>query len=159
MPFDRHSLTRLLTNVLYIGETKYKGKVYRGEQPGIVERSLWRGAHRLLENEKRGREAGKRNSTGALLKNLMVCSACGKSMSPTYTTKCGRRYCYYVCLTAQKRGAQACAGGLLSGPRIEGAVVRALFDLAGEAGGEALRERLPHGRNWQRANSGGSWTC
>jgi site-specific DNA recombinase len=53
--FDRHSLVRLLSNVLYLGEVKYKEEVYRGEQPAIVERKIWKRAHELLARGKRVR--------------------------------------------------------------------------------------------------------
>jgi len=72
-----------------------------------------------------------------------VCAGCGQSMVPGYTTKNGRRYCYYVCRTAQKGGATACAGGMIVGPRMESAVVGALYELADQPGGETLRQRLP----------------
>jgi len=143
--FNRHSLVRLLSNVLYVGEVEYRGKVYRGEQPPIVERKIWQRAKRLLEQE-HGREHAERNRQGAVLKKLLRCAGCGKAMVPGYTARQGRRYSYYVCRTAQKHGARACAGGLVSKGRIEAAVADALYELAGAPQGESLRQRLPPDR-------------
>ncbi len=143
--FDRHSLVRLLSNVLYVGAVQYQGKVYRGEQSPIVERKIWQRAKRFLEQE-HGREHAERNRQGAVLKKLLRCAGCGKAMVPGYTARQGRRYSYYVCRTAQKHGARACAGGLVSKERIEAAVADALYELAGAPQGESLRQRLPPDR-------------
>ena len=140
---DRHALVRLLSNALYVGEMKYKGEIYRGEQPAIVERKIWKRANELLEKARRGGDGRERKRSGALLRDVLVCAGCGKKMVPGYTTKKGRRYSYYVCLTAQKRGVAACPGGLVSGQRIETAVAAAFYALAGEPGGEPLRQQLP----------------
>src|SRR5581483_9518705 len=71
--FNRHSLVRLLSSALYLGQVNYKGKLYPGEQPAIVERKLWNKANELLQNQQRGGEGCERNRPGALLKDLLVC--------------------------------------------------------------------------------------
>jgi hypothetical protein len=50
-------------------------------------------------------------------------------MVPAYTTRAGRRYRYYVCLKAQKQGAQACLGQTIAAERIEHVVVERLYEL------------------------------
>ena len=40
--FDRGSLARLLSNVVYRGQVQYKGKLYRGEQSAIIELEMWK---------------------------------------------------------------------------------------------------------------------
>jgi hypothetical protein len=32
----------LLSNVLYLGQVNYQGKVYPGEQPAVVDRKQWK---------------------------------------------------------------------------------------------------------------------
>jgi hypothetical protein len=142
-PLDRHSLVRLLSNVVYLGEVKHKGKVYAGEQPAIVERAIWKQAKALLERQERGGKVRERNRQGALLQDLLVCAGCGRRMVAGYTTKGGQRYVYYVCQTAQKRGTRACPGKLVVARRIEAAVVRAVHGVAGRPDGEPLRHYLP----------------
>jgi hypothetical protein len=142
-PFDRPSLVRLLSNVLYLGQVNYQGKVYPGEQPGIVDRQLWKKANERLQRPERGGDSGERNRQGALLKNLLLCAGCGQGMVAGYSTKRGRRYRYYVCLRAQKRGARACPGKLVGAERIEKAVVDALYREAHQPHGEPLRQVLP----------------
>src|ERR1022692_2074304 len=50
--FDRAGLVRLLTNVLYCGEVRHKGKVYPGEQAAIINRKIWQQAQVLLRQTK-----------------------------------------------------------------------------------------------------------
>ena len=75
-------------------------------------------------------------------------------MVPGYATNHGRRYRYYVCLTAQKRGAVACPGQTVGAERIESAVVDGLFELAGTGEPPWLQEALPpHRQDWEGLNS------
>jgi site-specific DNA recombinase len=69
--FDRHGLVRLLSNVLYMGQVNYKGKVYASEQPAIVERTVWQKANRGLQSQWWGSEGRQRNRQGALLLGLV----------------------------------------------------------------------------------------
>jgi len=152
--FDRPALVRLLTNVLYVGEVKHKGKVYTGEQPAIVDRKTWTKVNDLLGSRSRGPDTLERNRQGAILKSILKCAVCGSRMVPGYATNHGRRYRYYVCLTAQKRGASACPGQTVGAERIESAVVDGLFELAGTGEPPWLREALPlHRQDWEGLNS------
>src|SRR5690242_8383172 len=52
--FTQPTLGALLRNILYIGEVLHKGVVYPGEQPAIVERTLWARVQQLkLETRQR----------------------------------------------------------------------------------------------------------
>jgi DNA invertase Pin-like site-specific DNA recombinase len=51
-PFSKASLERLLSNVLYIGQVRYQGVTYAGEQASIVEEWVWREAQKLLAQER-----------------------------------------------------------------------------------------------------------
>jgi site-specific DNA recombinase len=58
-----------------------------------------------------GRSGGAlvRNKFGALLKGLVRCASCGCAMTPAHSVRNGtRRYRYYVCSRAQKRGWDTC---------------------------------------------------
>ena len=50
-PFTKASLERLLSNVLYIGQVRYQGDTYAGEQASIVDEWVWREAQKLLAQE------------------------------------------------------------------------------------------------------------
>ena len=51
-PFTKKNLERLLSNVLYIGQVRYQGKTYPGEQASIVAERVWREAQKLLAQER-----------------------------------------------------------------------------------------------------------
>ena len=119
----KNDLFRLLTNVIYIGQVNHKGTLYPGEHPAIVDPAVWGKADDRLRHN--GITGGKevRNKYGALLCGLLHCDACGTAMVHTYTVKGSRRYRYYVCLTAQQRGWDACPSKSLAAQRVEDSIV------------------------------------
>jgi hypothetical protein len=141
--FDRAALVRLLSNVLYCGKVRHKGKVYAGEQAALIDREIWDQAQGLLRHRPRGKRA--RKPSAALLRDLLQCGVCGSRMLPGYTTKRNRRYGYYVCGKAQQEGAAACPGQSIPSPRIEAALLAGLGELSETAAGQPLREAL---RDW-----------
>src|SRR6266849_9960151 len=50
-PFTKTGLERLLGNVMYIGQVRFQGENYAGEQAGIIEQAVWRQAQELLAQE------------------------------------------------------------------------------------------------------------
>jgi site-specific DNA recombinase len=84
-PFDKGNLYALLTNPIYIGKIKHKTELYDGEQEPIVTPELFGQVQaRLLENGRTGC-IEVRNKHGALLKGLLVCKACDRAMTHTFT--------------------------------------------------------------------------
>lgn len=123
-PFNKHGIYNLLTNVLYTGRITYKDEVHDGEHPAIVDEEVFRRAQHLLKRN--GSTGGRdvRNRYGAILKGLLHCVPCGYAMVPTHTTKKGaRRYRYYVCTNAQKRGWHSCPSKSIPAGEIEKFVV------------------------------------
>ena len=53
-PFTKTGLERLLANVVYIGQVRFQGENYAGEQAGIIEQAVWRQAQELLSLERVG---------------------------------------------------------------------------------------------------------
>jgi site-specific DNA recombinase len=108
-PFDRTSLYRLLTNTAYIGKVKYKEERHNGEHAAIVEPEVFANVQTLLHRNGSTGGAIVRCQSGALLQGLLRCGPCGCAMTPTFTTRGGnRRYRYYVCTAAQRKGRGAC---------------------------------------------------
>ncbi|MCC7409992.1 MAG: recombinase family protein [Phycisphaeraceae bacterium] len=124
--FAKDSLYRLLTSVLYIGKVRYRQDIYEGEHPGIVSETLWHRVQDVLRHNGRSGGANSglvRNKYGALLKGLLRCGPCGCGMMHTYTSKGNRRYRYYVCIHAQKRGWGSCPTKSVPAAEIERFVV------------------------------------
>ena len=127
-PFDKTTLYRLLTNQTYTGVVRYHEEVYPGEQAAIVDPALWERVKAILGRNGRTAGAAVRNRYGALLKGILHCSCCKCSMIHTYSVKGGRgagakRYRYYVCLAAQKKGWHTCPTKSVPAGEIERYVV------------------------------------
>jgi site-specific DNA recombinase len=122
-PFTRTSLYRLLTNVVYTGKVRYKAEVHDGEHPAIVDPGVFQRAQALLRRNGSTGGAPVRNQFGALLKGLLKCVPCGCAMTPSHTSKNQRRYRYYLCSSAQKKGWATCPSKTLPAQQIEAFVV------------------------------------
>jgi site-specific DNA recombinase len=122
-PFTKTSLHQLLTNVSYIGKVRYKDEIHDGEQAAIVDVEIWQRVQTLLSRNSRSGGAAVRNQFGALLKGLLHCVPCGCRMVPAHTKKRDRRYRYYQCLQAQKRGWHVCPSKSIPAGEIERHVV------------------------------------
>jgi site-specific DNA recombinase len=123
LPFDKCRLYNLLTNVLYTGKVRHKGEVYPGEHDPIVSDKVFARVQQQLQRNGRNGTVEHRNRHGALLRGLLYCKACSRVMSHTFTTRGNRRYRYYTCTNAVKRGRRACPTGSLPALEIENAVI------------------------------------
>lgn len=122
--FTRTSLYKLLTNVAYTGKVRYKDEVHPGEHQGIVDPAIWQRVQDLLERNGRTAGALVRNKFGAMLKGIIRCAPCGLAMTPSHSTRHGnKRYRYYVCTGAQKRGWRTCPSKSIPAGQIEQFVV------------------------------------
>jgi site-specific DNA recombinase len=123
-PFTKATLFRLLTNVTYIGKLAYKDEINEGEHEAIITPEVWQKVQSLLRRNGRTGGVDARNKFGAMLKGILRCACCDCSMTPTHTTKNGaKRYRYYVCMKAQKRGWNNCKSKSVPAAEIEKFVV------------------------------------
>jgi site-specific DNA recombinase len=93
--FTRGHLYKLLSNPIYVGEVFHKGQHFPGEHERIIERETWEQVQaKLREN---GVERGSTTNSRRLsiLAGLLF-SQTGERLSPSYASKSGRRYRYYV---------------------------------------------------------------
>jgi site-specific DNA recombinase len=142
--FTRNTLRQLLTNVTYLGRIRYRQEVHPGEHGAIVDPAIWQQVQTLLQSKRQHQAA--RLPSGALLQRLLRCGACGCAMMHSHTTKGTRRYRYYVCRQAQKRGWQICPAPSLPAGPLEELVVRHIQALASALAPEgfvALWQALP----------------
>jgi DNA invertase Pin-like site-specific DNA recombinase len=125
IPFTYGPLAHFLKNRIYLGEVHHGGKWFEGEHEAILDRPTFDRVHRLLESKSNGRKA-KRSESGALLAGKLYDDK-GNRMSPSFSTKNGVRYRFYVS-SALLRGRKAAAGsiGRIAAAEIESAVLAAL---------------------------------
>jgi len=155
--FDKTTLFRLLTNVTYLGKVQYKDEVHPGEHPAIVDAAVWQRVQAVLQRNGRTGGALMRNKHGALLKGILRCGSCGCSMGHTYTSKgTNRRYRYYVCLNAQKKGWHTCATKSVPAAEIEQFVIQQIKGIGKDPQvmAETMRQAVGEGQRELKALQG-----
>jgi site-specific DNA recombinase len=132
-PFTKTSLHKLLTNATCAGKLRYKTELHKGEHPAIVDPFKWQKVQHLLQGN---RHCGAlvRNASGAILKGLLHCRPCGCAITPTHATKGGKRFRYYVCSVAQKRGYDRCLSQSVPAGQMERIVVEQIAKLGRDPG-------------------------
>ena len=125
IPFTYGPLAHLLKNRIYIGETGHGGKWYPGEHKAIIDRKTFEKVQELLAAGVNKRKI-KRFESGALLMGKLFDDR-GNAMSPSFSSKNGVRYKFYVS-SALLRGRKTEAGSVarVSAADIERALINAL---------------------------------
>jgi site-specific DNA recombinase len=150
--FTKASLRLLLTNAVYAGQVEHRGTMYAGEHGAIIEPAVWQEVNAELRAGRRTRTGAVREPQNALLAGLLFCKSCQRPMVPTYTAKRGRRYRYYVCMTARKKGWSACRTKSVPARMIEDSVVD---QLRTTLGAPETREHLDVSEDhWQAFDQG-----
>src|SRR5277367_1261503 len=130
--FTKTNLHNLLTNMTYVGRVCYRGEVYPGEQPAIVDNATWNRVQKQLHrNGRSGGSGNGSNKYGALLKGLVRCHTCNSKMIHTYTLKGTRVYRYYVCANAHQQGWNRCLTRAVSASDLENGVVDQIQAVSG----------------------------
>jgi site-specific DNA recombinase len=128
-PFDKVALYRLLRNPAYLGKVRHRDDLYDGEHDAIVDAEIWRRAQALLRRNGSTGGGVVKNKYGALLKGLLRCAACECAMIHSTSSKGPKRYRYYVCVQAQKRGWHTCPSKSVPAPELERFVVNQIRDI------------------------------
>ena len=125
IPFTYGPLAHFLKNRIYLGEVHHGGKWFDGEHEAIVDRTIFDRVQQLFATKATGRKA-KRSESGALLMGKLYDDR-GNLMSPSFSSKNGVRYRFYVS-SALLRGRKAAAGSIkrVAAVEIESAVLSAL---------------------------------
>ncbi len=125
IPFTYGPLAHFLKNRVYLGEVHHGGKWFEGEQDAIVDRPAFDRVQQLLATKASGRKVT-RSESGALLAGKLYDDR-GNRMSPSFSSKNGVRYRFYVS-SALLRGRKEAAGSVsrIAATEIESAVFAAL---------------------------------
>ena len=122
-PFEKAHLRSLLSNVLYVGRVRHHREVYPGLQDPIVPLEVWEQVQALKRRNQSTRGALLRDKYGALLRGLLRCRCCNAAMFHSPVARGPKRYRYYVCSRANKRGYDQCPTGTVNAHRLEQAVL------------------------------------
>jgi hypothetical protein len=94
IPFTRGSLAAFLRNRFYIGEVRYKGEVFPGEQSAILDRALFDAVQSKLDRQRTNHAKARQQSQSLLTGRIF--DARGNRMTPSHAVKNGVRYRYYI---------------------------------------------------------------
>jgi len=98
----------VLNNHHYIGEVRYKGEIYQGEQEAIVDRETWDLCHQFLNSNMPKRDNTRNPEYAAPLRGILRCGHCNGAMTPVRSKRWGREHHYYRCTVDSKRAVPIC---------------------------------------------------
>ena len=123
IPFTRGPLAHLLRNRFYIGEVVFKGETLPGEQPAIMDRSLFEAVQGRLNQQVTNHKVS-RTKSEALLSGRIFDDR-GHRMTPSHARKGGIKYRYYISSALlQGRPKQAGTISRITANEIEALVVK-----------------------------------
>jgi DNA invertase Pin-like site-specific DNA recombinase len=138
--FTYGPLAYLLKNRTYLGEMGHKGECFAGEHEPIIDRATFDQVQHLMKANSVARRQNR--SEGRSLLTGLLFDDRGNRMSPSFSTKRGVRYRFYVS-SAILSGRKDQSGSVtrISAPELEGSIVLALrerFEHTGELNDQDL---------------------
>ncbi len=124
--FKKTSIQTMLKNPIYIGKVHHDGVLYPGLHEPIISEEIFQRVQDILKDNRRERLERKNVKFLGLLNHILRCKACDSIMFHTYSHKNKRKYRYYVCMNAQKRGYKECPTRSVSAEEMENAVIESL---------------------------------
>ena len=150
IPFTYGPLAYFLKNRIYIGETHHGGKWFKGEHEAILDRPTFDRVQELLKSNTVKRKV-KFSESGAMLQGKLFDDK-GNRMGPSFSSKNGVRYRFYVSTALRGRKHKAGSVTRIPAPEIEGLVESALSERLQGAREEMLDQvetiTVSDGRIW-----------
>ena len=122
IPFTRGPLAYLLRNRFYIGEVVFRGEVFPGEQPAILDHDLFDAVQAKLNDQRNNHGAARAKSESLLIGRIY--DDRGNRMSPSHARKQGIRYRYYVSLPLLQGQAGDAGSGMVAAKGLDGGSCR-----------------------------------
>ncbi|MEN6521148.1 MAG: recombinase family protein [Armatimonadota bacterium] len=114
---------RVLNNRTYIGETVHNGESYPGLHEAIVSRQVWDKVQRIFADGTARKRNQETHEVKALLRGIIRCGHCGRSMICSYTKAKNKIYRYYICNGAMRFGYASCQVKSVPAGEVEKAVL------------------------------------
>jgi site-specific DNA recombinase len=129
--WTKNRIKDFLRNPVYIGKIRYKGEIYAGEHPAIVDEKLFNQVQLCMDrNGKRKNSPFKNHRHEFLLTGLVRCTYCGSKMTTNVGCSRGRTYLYYGCTKVAKNDRTACKYRRVPAKQLEGVVIERIKFLA-----------------------------
>jgi site-specific DNA recombinase len=121
-PFQKESLRALLSNPVYIGQTRCGAETVEGAHDAIIDERTWFAVQARLGAKAPTGARYRRKRGKALLSGIARC-VCGAALVRHESKKGSKRYSYYCCNKAQKHGVKACPGSRIAAGKLEAFVL------------------------------------
>ena len=118
----------MLSNPIYAGEVRHKGRRYPGRHAAIIDRNCFEAVQQQLSANALPNRSGQNSTEPSLLTGL-IHDETGDRLTPTHANKKGRRYRYYVSHRLLKTGAGASGGWRVPARELEALVLKTIADL------------------------------
>ena len=128
--YSRGALYHLLNNRVYIGETVHRDQCYPGQHEAIVPKELWDQVVARLAANNQAHRSKKSLAKPSLLSGI-VFDVNGVRLTPTHTTKNGKRYRYYTSQAAIQKTASALTVTAFPAQELETLVLAQIHSLLG----------------------------
>jgi len=122
--WDTGSLYRILSNSIYAGYIRHYDAQYEGEHEPIISRETWERTQLVMRGN--GCATPRRRNAEQPFAGLVKCGHCHCAMTPTYTQKHGKKYCYYICQASTKNPDHRCPLKRIPAGDLEHAVLQQL---------------------------------
>ena len=128
-PWNSTSIHRILTSPIYAGYVSHYDTNYEGEHEAIIPRPEWEKVQQMLEARSPLPRGQQRQRHFHPFDGHVICGHCNCALTPTYTKKQGRKYCYYICSRLNKDADHDCPVKRVPAGDLEHAVVSMLSGL------------------------------
>jgi len=121
--FTKNNIQLTLKNPVYSGRVLYERKMYPAEHDAIISIDLFNKVQDRIAYNRLNRKIRKNAECAGLLSQLLRCKACNSAMFHSYSVKNKvKKYRYYICINAQKRGYAVCPTRSVNAQQMEDAV-------------------------------------
>ena len=145
---SRGHLYKILSNPIHVGRLSHKKQVHAGQHAAIIDQTTWDRVQSTLAAHGHRRKTARQDSEALLAGKLF--DDRGHAMSPSHTTKGGKRWRYYVSQALlQGRKADAGSAARVPAPEIEKQVAEAIgnrIDIHANGADHAANLRAAIGR-------------
>ena len=129
--FALQDVVRVLRNKIYLGKIVYKGEVYEGKHPAIVDEAKFHQVREILDqNRQVGRNERGDNRRVHLLRGVLRCGRCGGMLTPKHSQSRGVKHYYYACTTKAHSAGAGCDMKYIPADAAENLVLGQLRKLA-----------------------------
>ena len=125
--FVKNNIQQTLNNPIFTGRVFYEKKMYPAEHEAIISVELFDKVQERISYNRVNRKIRKNAQCAGLLSQIIRCTACNSPMFHSYSVKDKvKKYRYYVCVNAQKKGYAVCPTRSVNAQEMEDTVYRLL---------------------------------